>query len=103
MAGAIFAIVGFLFAAAIGLAIGFFIFSLILNQSNNFGDSFRNDNPLTTGIVLTSKADQIQHRVEVFQYHLDYGMRDLVNQPTYQAMMEHSIKKSDNEQVAHQK
>ncbi|MBR5974447.1 MAG: hypothetical protein IK020_04600 [Clostridiales bacterium] len=90
-----------LFGFAIGLSIGFFIFTLILKNSNVFGAKIARDDPRSSNLVIIAKEDRIQHRDDVFDYHITNGMRELLSNPGYHEMMSRSVKNPDNDQVTH--
>jgi hypothetical protein len=94
-------ILSLVFGGAIGFSIGFFIFSIMLNRSNNFGDTRLNDYAKASEIEVTYKADRIQRDPAVLKQHLEYGMHDLINQPSYRAIMERSVKNPDSDPVSH--
>lgn len=85
-----------------GFSIGFFIFSLVLNHSNNIGDKRVSDVPYTSQFEVTSRADKIPHRTEIFQQQIESGMMNLINSPEYRAIMEQSVRRSDDELVSHE-
>ena len=98
-------IIGFATSFALCFSIGFLIFSLVLNKSNNFGDRnflrpFIKEIGFEGQLNLTYKADHIQNDPAVFAQHLEYGMTQLINSPTYQELMKKTIKSPDSEQVA---
>lgn len=98
-------IFGLISGLAIGFSISFFIFSLMLNRSNNFGDEkvLRPIGKLKgfdSEVKVFSKADRINRDQREFQMYVDSGMRQLIQSPEYQQSMARSIKSPDDEQVS---
>ena len=94
-------VISLIIGGGIGFSIGFFIFSIVLNRSNNFGDTRLNDYAKASEIQITYKADRIQRDPAVLKQHLEYGMRDLISQPAHRAIMERSVKNPDSDPVSH--
>ncbi|MBO4928416.1 MAG: hypothetical protein J5379_09250 [Clostridiales bacterium] len=99
---ALVAIISILFGGGFGFSIGFFIFSIVLNSSNNIGGKAIRDDLWAGKLVVMSRVNKIKHSKPLFDEHINMGMRDLVANPTYQAMMDRSVKKADSELVTHE-
>lgn len=95
-------LVALIFGGAIGFCFGFFIVSLILNSSNNFGDEKFKDSTVPGQLNVLVPLQKIVDRTDVKNYEIEKGMHMMVNHPTYQAVMARSIKKPDDELVTRQ-
>ena len=91
-----------LFGGCVGFSIGFFIFSLVLNSSNNIGGKAIREDLRAGELVTMSRENRIKHSKPLFDEYINMGMRDIVSNPTYHTMMDRSVKKADSELVTHE-